>query len=76
MTNHGTKADVLATDHKEFVLVLPRDRPRRFKRSGVEQREWLLRLPKGVNNYSWGDEGEEGSQYGPSIKSILSDIAN
>lgn len=70
MTQHGRYPTRTAdTNLPEFALVLPRTRPRQFKHGGKEKREWLLRLPKGVEEYSWGADGEDGPLYGRSVKS-------
>lgn len=40
-----------------------------FGTGGKEKKQWFVRLPRGVDEYPWGDGGEEGDEYGRSVKS-------
>jgi hypothetical protein len=40
-----------------------------FSSVGVEKRTWLIKLPRGIDYYEWGEGGEEGVESGRSVKS-------
>jgi len=40
-----------------------------FASSGRQKVSWFIALPKGVQGYTWGADGEEGEKYGRSVKS-------
>lgn len=40
-----------------------------YFRSGKTKTNWFIGLPRGIEGYSWGEGGEEGEQYGRSVKS-------
>lgn len=54
-----------------YILVLPPGRPMSlaYGKDGQEKKTWFIRLPRGIDDYSWDHEGEEGEKYGRSVKS-------
>lgn len=54
-----------------YILILPptNSRSLSFVGEGKEKKQWFVRLPRGVDEYSWGEGGEEGEEYGKSVKS-------
>ncbi|TXT06839.1 uncharacterized protein COLE_06170 [Cutaneotrichosporon oleaginosum] len=40
-----------------------------YNSTGERRRDWLVRLPAGVDDLDWDAEGEEGLRYGRSVKS-------
>lgn len=50
-----------------YILILPPAKT--FVSGGKEKKQWFVRLPRGVDEYTWGEGGEEGEEYGKSIKS-------
>ena len=42
-----------------------------FAKTGRQKINWFISLPKGVQGYSWGEGGEEGEEFGRSVKSEL-----
>ncbi|ORY32187.1 DNA polymerase ligase-domain-containing protein [Naematelia encephala] len=67
------------TDHT-FILILPSSNSRSigYESSGRVKKTWFISLPRGVEEYSWGPEGEEGAQYGRSVKTgrTLREVCN
>ncbi|CAD6581527.1 MAG: hypothetical protein TREMPRED_003017 [Tremellales sp. Tagirdzhanova-0007] len=66
----GFKASPRFLDDHAFVLLLPRGKPisPSYGRDGREKKTWFIRLPRGIEGYSWGPDGEEGEAYGRSVK--------
>lgn len=52
--------------NKAYILILPPTKT--FVSGGKEKKQWFVRLPRGVNEYSWGEGGEEGEEFGKSVK--------
>lgn len=54
-----------------YILILPSSSSlsRSYAPDGREKKQWFIRLPRGVEEHSWGPGGEEGEQYGRSVKS-------
>jgi hypothetical protein len=50
-----------------YILILPPDKT--FVAGGKEKKQWFVRLPRGVDEYTWGEGGEEGEEFGKSVKS-------
>lgn len=64
--------DLLRSDWGEaYILILPptNSRSLAFVGGGKEKKQWFVRLPRGVDEYTWGQGGEEGEEYGRSVKS-------
>lgn len=56
-----------------YILILPptNSRSLAFVGGGKEKKQWFVRLPRGVDEYTWGEKGEEGEEYGRSVKSLF-----
>ena len=50
-----------------YILILPPSKT--FVSGGKEKKQWFVRLPRGVDEYMWGEGGEEGEEFGKSVKS-------
>ena len=50
-----------------YILILPPSKT--FVSGGKEKKQWFVRLPRGVDEYTWGEGGEEGEEFGKSVKS-------
>ncbi|GFZ43441.1 hypothetical protein JCM24511_01161 [Saitozyma sp. JCM 24511] len=63
------KGGVKMTNHS-FILILLADNPLStgYLSGGRKKDSWIIRLPKGVEGYSWGKGGEEGDESGRSVK--------
>jgi hypothetical protein len=51
-----------------YILILPPSKT--FVSGGKEKKQWFVRLPRGVDEYTWGEGGEEGEEFGKSVKSV------
>lgn len=49
-----------------YILILPPSKT--FVSGGKEKKQWFVRLPRGVDEYTWGEGGEEGEEFGKSVK--------
>ncbi|RXK42052.1 DNA ligase D, 3'-phosphoesterase domain-containing protein [Tremella mesenterica] len=60
------------TNHSYILIHQPDSRlGSSYKAGGKEKKTWFVRLPRGVEGYPWGEGGEEGKEFGRSVKSGL-----
>jgi hypothetical protein len=57
-----------------YILILPPSKT--FVSGGKEKKQWFVRLPRGVDEYTWGEGGEEGEEFGKSVKSVYTVLCN
>lgn len=72
LDTHGVQTPRWADlDVTAFILILLADNPLStgYLSGGRKKDSWIIRLPKGVEGYSWGKGGEEGDESGRSVKS-------